>query len=133
MTMHHSGERMRRYIAITALLTASCLGIASQALAQELPRSFVASPDIYKVIAQNDQYKVIAVAWKPGQKDILHSHPANAVYYLTDCSLRIYAQDGTYRDAQPRAGAAIVQRPIPGHVLENIGTSDCRLIMFEPF
>ncbi|MGE4049467.1 MAG: cupin domain-containing protein [Piscinibacter sp.] len=123
---------MRRYIAIAALLTASSMVVTGQAQAQELPRSFVASPDIYKVLAQNDQYKVIAVTWKPGQKDVLHSHPANAVYYLTDCSLRIYAQDGTHRDAEPRAGAAIVQRPIPGHVLENIGASDCRLIMFEP-
>jgi quercetin dioxygenase-like cupin family protein len=123
---------MRSYVASAALLTASCLGVGSQALAQELPRSFVASPDIYKVIAQNDQYKVIAVTWKPGQKDIVHSHPASAVYYLTDCSLRIYAQDGTSREAQPRAGAAIVQRPIPGHVLENVGSADCRLIMFEP-
>ena len=52
--------------------------------AQQLPRSFVASPDIYKVAAQNEQYKVISVTWKPGQKDVLHSHPANGVYYLTD-------------------------------------------------
>jgi len=111
---------------------ASCLGAANHAFAQELPRSFVASPDIYKIIAENDQYKVVSVTWKPGQKDVIHSHPASAVYYLTDCSLRIYAKDGAFRDAQPRAGAAIVQRPIPGHVLENIGTSDCRLIMFEP-
>ncbi len=123
---------MRKTLVRTLLFAASCLGMTSHALAQDLPRSFVASPDIYKVIAQNDQYKVIAVTWKPGQKDVAHSHPANAVYYLTDCSLRIYAKDGSYRDAQPRAGAAIVQQPIPAHVLENIGTADCRLVMFEP-
>jgi quercetin dioxygenase-like cupin family protein len=92
----------------------------------------VASPDIYKVIAQNEQYKVISVTWKPGQKDVLHSHPANAVYYLTDCNLRIHAPDGSSRDAQPKAGAAVVQAPIPGHVLENVGSADCRLVMFEP-
>ncbi len=123
---------MRKTLARTLLFAASCLGLVSHALAQDLPRSFVASPDIYKVIAQNDQYKVIAVTWKSGQKDVAHSHPASAVYYLTDCSLRIYAKDGSDRDAQPRAGAAIVQQPIPAHVLENIGTADCRLVMFEP-
>lgn len=104
----------------------------SSVQAQQLPRSFVASPDIYKVLAQNEQHKVIAVTWKPGQKDVLHSHPANAVYYLTDCSLRIHAQDGSTRDGQPKAGAAIVQVPIAGHVIENIGANDCRLVMFEP-
>lgn len=100
--------------------------------AQQNPRSFVASPDIYKVIAQNEQFKVVSVVWRPGQKDVLHSHPANAVYYLTGCSIRIHAPDGTFRDAQPEAGYAVVQPAIPGHVLENVGTSDCRLIMFEP-
>ena len=118
----------------TSTLVALSLGLFafSSAQAQQLPRSFVASPDIYKVVAQNEQYKVISVTWKPGQKDVLHSHPANAVYYLTDCSLRIHAQDGSFRDAQPKAGFAIVQIPIPGHVLENVGSTDCRVVMFEP-
>lgn len=100
--------------------------------AQDHPRSFVASPDVYKVLAQDERFKIIAVVWRPGQKDVLHSHPANGVYYLTDCSIRIHAPDGSFRDAQPKAGYAVVQAPIPGHVLENTGSSDCRLIMFEP-
>lgn len=114
-----------------SLATALCAA-AAPAQAQPLPRSFVASPDIYKVLAQNEQFKVIAVTWQPGQKDVLHSHPANGVYYLTDCSIRIHAPDGTFRDAQPKAGFAVVQQPIPGHVLENTGKSECRLVMFEP-
>lgn len=119
---------------VLAILAAAVSGsvVLGSVQAQQLPRSFVASPDIYKVLAQNEQFKVISVTWKPGQKDVIHSHPANAVYYLTDCSLRIHAPDGTSREGHPKAGAAIVQAPIPGHVLENIGQSDCRLIMFEP-
>jgi beta-alanine degradation protein BauB len=120
-----------RLLATLAVALSASVVIGS-AHAQPLPRSFAASPDIYKVLAQNEQFKVINVTWKPGQKDVLHSHPANAVYYLTDCSLRIHAQDGSTRDGQPKAGAAIVQAPIPGHVIENIGANDCRLIMFEP-
>lgn len=125
---------MASSVAAIPLFAGLSVGLFAFASAQPqpLPRSFLASPDIYKVVAQNEQFKVIAVTWKPGQKDSLHSHPANAVYYLTDCSLRIHAQDGTSRNAQPKAGAAIVQGEIPGHVLENIGTADCRLVMFEP-
>ena len=124
---------MGKSIARIATLAALTLGFftLTSAQIQQLPRSFVASPGIYKVAAQNEQYKVIAVTWRPGQKDALHSHPANAVYYLTDCSLRIHEQDGAFRDVQPKAGSAIVQAQIPGHVLENIGTTDCRLVMFE--
>jgi quercetin dioxygenase-like cupin family protein len=101
-------------------------------LAQVLPRSFEASPDIYKVVAQNTQYRVIEVTWKPGQRDQMHSHPASAVYYLTDCSVRVHMPDGSLRDYKPSAGAAFVQAPIPGHFLENTGTSDCKIVMFEP-
>jgi beta-alanine degradation protein BauB len=108
------------------------LAIAGAAHAQQLPRSFAASPDIYKVVAQSEQYKVIEVTWKPGQRDIQHSHPASAVYYLTDCSLRIHAPDGSFRDAKPKSGMAMVQAPIPGHVLENTGAAECRIVMFEP-
>ncbi len=117
-------------IALAAALCGSAT--LTPALAQPLPRSYVASPDIYKVLAQDERFKVIAVTWRPGQKDVQHSHPANGVYYLTDCSIRIHAPDGSFRDAQPKAGYAVVQPPIPGHVLENVGTADCRLIMFEP-
>ncbi|MBS0392065.1 MAG: hypothetical protein JSR23_13105 [Proteobacteria bacterium] len=115
-------------------LAATLLGVAAagDVAAQQNPRSFVASPEIYKVLAQNEQFKVISVVWRPGQKDALHAHPANAVYYLTDCSLRIYAPDGSFHDAQPKAGYAVVQAPIPGHVLENTGSNECRLVMFEP-
>lgn len=102
------------------------------ALAQDLPRSFVASPEIYKVIAENAEQRVIAVTWKPGQRDAMHSHPSSAVYYLTDCSLRVHVRDGPSRDVQPRAGMAVVQMAIAAHAIENIGTSDCRLVMVEP-
>jgi quercetin dioxygenase-like cupin family protein len=120
-----------RVLATLAVALSGCLVIGS-VHAQQLPRSFVASPDIYKVLAQNEQFKVISVTWKPGQKDVLHSHPAGGVYYLTDCSLRFYPQDGSTHDEQPKAGAAIILVPIPGHIVENIGPNDCRLIMFEP-
>ena len=115
-----------------ALAALSCV-LAASAPAQDLPRSYVASPDVYKVLAEDARFQVIAVTWKPGQRDLPHAHPASGVYYLTDCSLRLYNADGSVaREVQPRAGMALVQPPIPGHVLENIGTSDCRLVMFEP-
>lgn len=101
------------------------------AWAQAVPNSFVASPDIYKVIAENEQYRVISVTWKQGQRDVQHSHPASAVYYVTDCKLRGYSPNGV-GEFSPKAGMAIVQKPIAAHSMENIGDADCRLIMFEP-
>lgn len=113
-------------------LCALAITAPGAAQAQPVPRSFDASPDVYRVIAKNEQYKVIAVTWKPGQKDVLHAHPASAVYYLTDCALRLYMPDGSTREGFPKTGMALVQAPIAAHVVENIGTADCRVVMFEP-
>lgn len=127
----------RRISTALTLLTgsigaATLLGAVMAQTAQPLPRSIAASPDIYRVLAEDARYKVIEVVWKPGQRDVMHSHPASAVYYLTDCHLRIHAADGATREARPKAGAAIVQQPITAHALENIGSADCKLVMFEP-
>lgn len=121
-----------RHLQPLAVAAASILAPLPTAAQAVLPRSYVASPDIYKVIAQNEQFQVIDVRWQPGQKDVMHSHPASGVYYLTDCQLRLHAPDGTSRDVQLKAGFALAQAPIPAHVLENIGAGECRLVMFEP-
>jgi hypothetical protein len=115
-----------------AVLAVVAIGAIGTASAQGVPRSFVASPDVYKVIAENDEYLVIAVTWKPGQRDQFHSHPAAAVYGLTDCRTRSYWPDGSTREGGGPAGRAGVQKPIASHSVENIGASDCKLIMFEP-
>lgn len=119
-------------VVVRGLLWGAAAGAALAASAQEVPRSFVASPDIYRVIAENAQQRVIAVTWKPGQRDAMHSHPSSAVYYLTDCEIRIHVRDGPSRDFRPKAGMAVVQMPIAAHSVENIGAAECRLIMVEP-
>lgn len=113
----------------TALTIGTLSGLA---LAQSVPLSFFASPDIYKVIAENDQYRVIQVTWKPGERDQPHAHPMAAVYFLTDCVLRSHAPDGTTQQAPRKAGFARVQPAVAEHSVENIGPADCQAIMFEP-
>ncbi len=115
------------------LCVVAALALAMPASAQNVPHSLVASPDIYKVIAENDQYRVIEVTWKPGQRDVPHSHPASAVYYTMDCTLRGYGPNGALLgQSERKAGTAVVQPPIAAHAVENAGTSVCKLIMFEP-
>jgi len=115
------------------LFAFSVLGTTVLATAQTVPHAVVASPEIYKVIAENDQYRVIEVTWKAGQRDKTHSHPASAVYYPMDCTLRGFDSSGLAIGSRLNsAGTAIVQPPITAHSVENIGPSDCKLIMFEP-
>ena len=115
-----------------SLFALAAIGVTGSAIAQAVPRSFVASPDVYKVIAQSNEYLVIEVTWKPGQRDKVHSHPADGGYYLTDCSLRWINPGGATRDFYVPAGFSFANEPIASHSMENTGKTDCKLIMFEP-
>lgn len=115
-----------------ASIAVGALVAAPAAFAQSLPRSYVASQDVYKVAAENEQWRIISIKWKPGQKDEMHSHPAAGVYVIDDCSLRATFPDGTIRDTTPRAGQSGFQQAVPAHSVQNIGSTDCRMVMFEP-
>ena len=130
--MLKSKLRVLRCWFLNGLFVFVALGAPSAALAQDVPHSTVASPDIYKVIAQNEQFQVISAAWKPGQRDAWHSHKDSGIYFLTPCNLRLHMPDGKSRDVNVPVGAAAVQKPVASHIAENIGNTDCKLIMFEP-
>jgi len=106
--------------------------VATGAGAQKVPLSFEASPEVYRVVAENASYRVIEATWAPGQRDALHAHPMTALYTLTNCQLRQVQADGSTRDVAPDAGFAVVQAPIASHWVQNIGSAPCRMVMFEP-
>jgi hypothetical protein len=120
-----------RAIRLAIAIAALCGG--APLLHAQVPHSLAASPDIYKVLAEDARYRVIEVTWAPGQRDLQHSHPAAGIYYPMECSLRQFGADGAalgQRDIP--AGVAFVQGPVPSHSVQNIGTKACKLIMFEP-
>ena len=108
------------------------LVFASAAWGQAAPRSFVASPDVYKIVTQDNLYMVIEATWAPGQGDKPHSHPHHARYFLNNCSLRATLSDGSHSDLFVRAGGAVVRGSVEVVSLENIGSSACTMIFFEP-
>jgi hypothetical protein len=115
---------------VTGFLTCASLLIASRASSEEeAPRSYVASPDVYKVTAQNDKTKVVLATWTPGQRDQWHSHPRSGQYWLTDCDIRNHFLGGKFRDTNPKAGTAAP--PVPSHSAENRGTTECRMVIVE--
>jgi hypothetical protein len=80
----------------------------------DAPRSYIASPDVYKVIAENNDTRVILATWKPDKRDEWHSHPPGAaVYVLTDCeALRLYSPDGHHLDGSLKAVQRYIQLSI---------------------
>ena len=117
-----------------AALSLSILAITPKALAGDAPWAGKGSPEVYKVLAENDQMVITEAIWAPGQEDKPHSHyDDRASIYLTDCSLRIFKSDGTHRDASPKAGKAKVRtgKPVSSHYAKNMGDKVCKILFVE--
>jgi quercetin dioxygenase-like cupin family protein len=123
---------MSRLPAFILSATALALTASYAALAQNAPPTYQADPGVYKVIFEDQNFRVIAATWKKGAHDKAHSHPVPSVIYaLSDCSLRVTAPDGTKRDITNKAGSAT---PVPitaSHSAENVGSTDCQAVFVE--
>ena len=112
-------------------LGAAAIWIASAA-AQNAPPSYEADPTVYKVIFEDQNFRVIAATWKKGATDKPHSHPLPfVVYALDDCTLRVHNPDGTTRELKNKVGGANAGPITSSHTAENPGESDCRAIFVE--
>jgi len=124
----------KRFI-VGGLIMAGTLGLsAAPTLAGDAPAAPVASPEVYKIIAENKQFRVIEATWQPGQEDKFHSQPADRVsLFQTDCKLRVTKPDGTHRDAKPKAGRAAIRTgsPVSSHKAKNIGDKVCVIRFVE--
>lgn len=96
------------------------------------PRAHIAAPEVFKVIAEGQQQRVVEVTLKPGQKTPATSHPqGTVVYYLTDCSLKL-TQSGVDVDTYPAAGSVRIHPAINSVTRLNVGKSDCKTLIVEP-
>ena len=108
------------------------LAFCSSASAELVPESHIASPEVYQVLAENPQLRVILATWQPGQKDVMHSHPMLAAYSLTDCRFRIYKADGTTVEKSFKAhDGARIKEATHKHSFENITKQPCQTLLVE--
>jgi hypothetical protein len=107
------------------------MSVSWAAFGQGVAADVVAAPDVYKTRAENDKYRIVEGTWKPGQRDEFHSHSALLSYSLTPCLVRIHFPDGSRQEVTFVANQASSQGAIASHSVENIGSADCKVLMFE--
>lgn len=114
------------------IVAAVSMSMPIASLAEDAPLSHVAEPGVYKVLAENDQFRVVLATWKPGQRDTYHSHSANAVYWLTDCKRKIFNPDGSIsKEGEVKAGSVVLQDHVKSHSFENISDKVCQSLIVE--
>jgi len=124
----------KKLLFCSAIIVASMVSLATNALAGDAPVASQASPGVYKTVAENAQWRVLEGTWQPGQEDNYHSHTADRVsLFSMDCDLRLTKPDGTFKDVHPKAGKAKVRtgEPVSSHKAKNIGNKPCSLLIVE--
>ena len=107
-------------------------GTSSAVVAQNAPPTYEADPAVYKVIFEDQAFRVIAATWKTGVTDKSHSHPVPSVAYaVTDCALKLTSVDGKTVTLNPKAGTSMAVPITASHTAENVGPADCQLVLVE--
>jgi hypothetical protein len=119
----------RRIVFVVATIL-SC--VSSAAVAQNAPPTYEADPSVYKVIFEDQAFRVIAAAWKAGVTDKSHSHPVpSVVYFVTDCALKLTSADGKTANLNPKAGTSMAVPLTASHTAQNVGSTDCQAVLVE--
>lgn len=115
-----------------SFFAAGCIAMSFSVLAENAPPGDKAAPEVYKLLAENDQFRVILGTWQPGQRDAQHSHTSAVHYRLTDCKQRIFSPDDkVVNESEVKAGSVLLGKPVSSHSFQNSGTAVCQTLLVE--
>ena len=89
------------------------------------------SPDVYKVLLDNEEVKVTEVTFKPGQGDEMHQHGVMSIYGITGGKLQNTSPDGTVREMEVADGFVGHRNTVTTHQMKNIGDTTVKVILVE--
>jgi len=90
------------------------------------------APEIYRLTFENDRLRVIDVHILPGQGSSMHTHDGlDFRYPLTSGLLKLVEADGATREVALRAGIPRWEEPPSRHTMENVGSTELRIVLVE--
>ena len=89
------------------------------------------SPDVYRVLFEDENVKVIEVEHEPGESDDFHGHHPMTWYAVQGGTLEMTAEDGSVNVVEIKTGQ--VGRPLQGqiHKAKNVGDTKFKAILIE--
>ena len=88
------------------------------------------SPDIYKVLTDNDDVTVMEITFKPGQSDNMHSHLVHTVYVIQGGKIKLTMPDGTAKELEIPSGGCM-HLGATKHKATNVGETELKLLAVE--
>ena len=83
----------------------------------------------YKVIAENNDVRVLRIKYGAGEKSVMHFHPQSAVVFITDIKSEFTLADGSTMKAEAKAGDVMLSPA--GQHLPHIGNKAVEVIQME--
>lgn len=102
--------------------------LAETAAAQDATK---VDPKHYKVVFENDQVRVVRITYGPGEKSVMHYHPANVAVFLTDNQVTFTLPDGKTVDLAGKKGE-VVWDAGGKHLPQNTGDKAMEVLLVEP-
>jgi quercetin dioxygenase-like cupin family protein len=106
---------------------AALLFFATPVLAQD---PTVVDADKYVVDFENDYVRVLRITYAPGEKSVMHEHPAGVSVMLAGGTIRMHLPDGTSEDLVSTDGEAMWMDGVT-HLPENVGDGNVEVILVE--
>lgn len=88
------------------------------------------SPDVHRVLFENDAIRMLEVTVKPGATVPMHTNPENINYVLKAGTLRLINPDGSSVDVMV-AEQQVIAAPVGRHAVENVGPTEVRTLCIE--
>jgi beta-alanine degradation protein BauB len=118
--------------AVGGVIVACGIALPLYVQAQNVAPSYVADPEVYKILGENEHFRVIMATWKPGTRDAWHSHSGALVgYRLSECKQRVYTPDGKFQERTQPRGYVNFTPVVSSHSVENIGKTECQVLIVE--
>jgi quercetin dioxygenase-like cupin family protein len=111
------------------VLLAAALWLAT-AMSGYAQNAVAVDPKHYKVELENEQVRVLRINYGPGEKSVMHQHPASVAVFLTDAQAKFTTADGKSQERTVKAGTA-VWGDTEKHLPENVGDKPFELILVE--
>jgi quercetin dioxygenase-like cupin family protein len=113
-----------------AVVSAAVLALVVSVLPAAAQDAVKADPKHYKVVFENDQVRVLHITYGPGEKSVMHGHPANVAVFLTDGLVRFATPDGKSQDVTVKAHTTQWD-PGGAHLPANMGDKPFSVMLVE--
>ena len=89
------------------------------------------SPEIYEVLLENDDVKVMMVTFKSGQGDKMHDHNPMIFHVIEGGKAKVTMSDGSVNEREIPSGFTGFNPQGQSHQVTNVGDNQVKILLVE--